>query len=94
MGTITTADGTEIYDKDWGEGRPRLFSHGWPLWADDWDTRLLFFLAHGYRVIAHEWACRAGNRRTLLWRGGPRRCGRRSHGGEIPFLPGGGTRKP
>jgi non-heme chloroperoxidase len=54
MGTITTADGTEIYYKDWGEGQPIVFSHGWPLSADDWDTQMLFFLQHGYRVIAHD----------------------------------------
>jgi non-heme chloroperoxidase len=54
MGTITTNDGTEIYYKDWGSGQPIVFSHGWPLSADDWDTQMLFFLAHGYRVIAHD----------------------------------------
>src|SRR5437764_13371869 len=54
MGTITTKDGTEIYYKDWGKGQPVVFSHGWPLSADDWDTQMLFFLKHGYRVIAHD----------------------------------------
>jgi Alpha/beta hydrolase family len=54
MGTITTKDGTEIYYKDWGKGQPIVFSHGWPLSADDWDTQMLFFLKHGYRVIAHD----------------------------------------
>ena len=54
MGTITTTDGTEIFYKDWGSGQPLVFSHGWPLSADDWDTQLLFFLQHGYRVIAHD----------------------------------------
>src|ERR1700738_4059144 len=54
MGTITTTDGTEIYYKDWGEGQPIVFSHGWPLSADDWDAQMLFFLQHGYRVIAHD----------------------------------------
>jgi pimeloyl-ACP methyl ester carboxylesterase len=54
MGTITTKDGTEIYYKDWGRGQPTVFSHGWPLSADDWDTQMLFFLKHGYRVIAHD----------------------------------------
>ena len=54
MGTITTTDGTEIFYKDWGSGQPIVFSHGWPLSADDWDTQLLFFLQHGYRVIAHD----------------------------------------
>ena len=54
MGTVTTADGTEIFFKDWGSGQPLVFSHGWPLSADDWDTQLLFFLQHGYRVIASD----------------------------------------
>ena len=54
MPTITTKDGTEIFYKDWGSGQPIVFSHGWPLSADDWDTQLLFFLHHGYRVIAHD----------------------------------------
>ena len=44
MGTITTTDGTEIFYKDWGSGQPIVFSHGWPLSADDWDTQMLFFL--------------------------------------------------
>jgi non-heme chloroperoxidase len=54
MGTVTTADGTEIFYKDWGSGQPMVFSHGWPLSADDWDTQMLFFLGQGYRVIAHD----------------------------------------
>ena len=54
MGTITTTDGTEIFYKDWGSGQPIVFSHGWPLSADDWDTQMLFFLKQGYRVIAHD----------------------------------------
>src|SRR5271156_664976 len=54
MGTVTTVDGTEIFCRDWGSGQPIVFSHGWPLSADDWDTQLLFFLGHGYRVIAHD----------------------------------------
>ena len=54
MGTITTPDGTEIFYKDWGNGQPIVFSHGWPLSADDWDAQMLFFLEHGYRVIAHD----------------------------------------
>ena len=54
MGTITTTDGTEIFFKDWGSGTPIVFSHGWPLSADDWDTQMLFFLHHGYRVIASD----------------------------------------
>jgi non-heme chloroperoxidase len=54
MSTITLKDGTTIYYKDWGSGQPIVFSHGWPLSADDWDTQMLFFLKHGYRVIAHD----------------------------------------
>src|ERR1700729_330879 len=54
MPTITTKDGTEIYYKDWGNGPPIVFHHGWPLSADDWDTQMMFFLDHGYRVIAHD----------------------------------------
>jgi non-heme chloroperoxidase len=54
MSTITTKDGTEIFYKDWGSGKPIVFSHGWPLSADDWDTQMLFFLGQGYRVIAHD----------------------------------------
>jgi len=52
MSTITTKDGTQIYYKDWGSGQPVVFSHGWPLSSDDWDAQMLFFLQHGYRVIA------------------------------------------
>ena len=52
--TITTKDGVEIFYKDWGKGQPIVFSHGWPLSADDWDAQMLFFLSHGYRVIAHD----------------------------------------
>src|SRR6185436_1667229 len=54
MPTVTTTDGVEIYYKDWGSGQPIVFSHGWPLSADDWDTQMLFFLHHGYRVIAAD----------------------------------------
>jgi non-heme chloroperoxidase len=54
MSTITTKDGVEIFYKDWGEGQPIVFSHGWPLSADDWDNQMMFFLNHGYRVIAHD----------------------------------------
>jgi non-heme chloroperoxidase len=54
MSHITTKDGTQIYYKDWGSGQPIVFSHGWPLSADDWDAQMLFFVGHGYRVIAHD----------------------------------------
>jgi non-heme chloroperoxidase len=51
MSTITTKDGVEIFYKDWGNGQPIVFHHGWPLSSDDWDTQMLFFLRHGYRVV-------------------------------------------
>ena len=54
MSFVTTKDGTEIYYKDWGSGQPIVFHHGWPLSSDDWDAQMLFFLEHGYRVIAHD----------------------------------------
>ena len=56
MSTITTEDGVEIFFKDWGpkDAQPIVFHHGWPLSADDWDAQMLFFVAKGYRVIAHD----------------------------------------
>src|SRR5437764_14332671 len=54
MNTITTKDGVTIFFKDWGKGQPIVFSHGWPLSSDDWDAQMMFFLAHGYRVVAHD----------------------------------------
>jgi non-heme chloroperoxidase len=54
MATITTKDGTQIYYKDWGTGQPIVFSHGWPLSADDWDGQMLHFGQLGYRVVAHD----------------------------------------
>jgi non-heme chloroperoxidase len=54
MATITTKDGTQIFYKDWGTGQPIVFSHGWPLSADDWDGQMLHFGRLGYRAIAHD----------------------------------------
>jgi non-heme chloroperoxidase len=54
MSTISTKDGTQIFYKDWGSGRPVVFSHGWPLNADAWDAQMLFLLQNGFRVIAHD----------------------------------------
>jgi non-heme chloroperoxidase len=51
MSTVTTKDGVEIFYKDWGHGQPVVFHHGWPLSSDDWDTQMLFFVQHGYRVV-------------------------------------------
>src|SRR6201747_90552 len=67
MPTIKTADGTEIFYKDWGSGQPIVFSHGWPLSSDDWDPQMLFFLGKGFRVIAHD---RRGHGRSAQTSGG------------------------
>ncbi|MDD1451157.1 alpha/beta hydrolase [Sphingomonas sp. H160509] len=55
-GFIKTEDGVDIFYKDWGpkDAQPIVFHHGWPLSSDDWDTQMLFFLAEGYRVVAHD----------------------------------------
>jgi non-heme chloroperoxidase len=67
MGTITTTDGVEIFYKDWGSGQPIVFSHGWPLSADDWDTQMMFFLDRGFRVVAAD---RRGHGRSTQTGGG------------------------
>lgn len=54
MPSIVTNDGVEIFYKDWGSGQPIVFSHGWPLSSDDWDSQMLFFVRQGFRVIAHD----------------------------------------
>ena len=69
MDTITTKDGTRIFYKDWGprDAQALVFHHGWPLSADDWDAQMMFFLGHGYRVIAHD--RRGHGRSTQSWTG-------------------------
>ncbi|HEY4737780.1 MAG TPA: alpha/beta hydrolase [Xanthobacteraceae bacterium] len=67
MPYITTNDGAHIHYKDWGSGQPIVFSHGWPLSADDWDTQMLFFGQRGFRVIAHD--RRGHGRSTQTWDG-------------------------
>jgi non-heme chloroperoxidase len=54
MSPVTANDGTKIFYKDWGTGKPVIFSHGWPLTADAWDSQMLFLAGQGYRVIAHD----------------------------------------
>ncbi|NVD43294.1 alpha/beta hydrolase [Ensifer sp. HO-A22] len=68
-GYVTTEDSTRIFYKDWGsrDGQPIVFHHGWPLSGDDWDNQMLFFLAKGYRVIAHD---RRGHGRSEQVSGG------------------------
>lgn len=67
MNTITTKDGTKIYYKDWGAGQPVVFSHGWPLSSDSWESQMLFLASHGYRCIAHD--RRGHGRSSQPWNG-------------------------
>jgi non-heme chloroperoxidase len=67
MPFVTTNDGTQIYYKDWGEGRPVVLSHGWPLSSDSWEAQQLFLAEHGYRAIAHD--RRGHGRSTQTWNG-------------------------
>jgi non-heme chloroperoxidase len=64
---ITTEDGTQIYYKDWGTGQPVVFSHGWPLCGDAWESQMLFLASNGYRCIAHD---RRGHGRSSQPSGG------------------------
>jgi non-heme chloroperoxidase len=54
MSTITTKDGTQIFYKDWGKGRPVVFSHGWPLSSDAWESQMFFLASNGLRCVAHD----------------------------------------
>jgi non-heme chloroperoxidase len=54
MPTIVAKDGTQIYYKDWGSGRPVVFSHGWPLSSDSWESQMMHVASHGYRAVAHD----------------------------------------
>src|SRR5437764_1005843 len=67
LNAITTKDGTQIYYKDWGTGQPVVFSHGWPLSADEWDSQMMFLGQRGYRVIAHD--RRSHGRSDQTWNG-------------------------
>jgi len=67
MPTIAAKDGAQIFYKDWGSGQPIVFSHGWPLTADDWDSQMMYFGERGYRVIAHD--RRGHGRSTQTWDG-------------------------
>ena len=67
MSTIITKDGTQIYYKDWGTGTPVVFSHGWPLCGDAWESQMVFLASHGYRCIAHD--RRGHGRSSQPWQG-------------------------
>jgi non-heme chloroperoxidase len=64
---IITNDGAEIFFKDWGSGQPVVFSHGWPLNSDSWESQMMFLAARGYRCIAHD--RRGHGRSTQTWGG-------------------------
>jgi len=64
---FTTPDGTQLYFKDWGAGQPIVFSHGWPLSSDSWESQMLFLASKGYRVIAHD--RRGHGRSSQPWNG-------------------------
>jgi non-heme chloroperoxidase len=67
MNTFVSKDGTRIFFKDWGKGKPIVFSHGWPLSADAWDSQMQFLGVQGYRVIAHD--RRSHGRSSQSWDG-------------------------
>src|SRR5665647_39235 len=67
MNTITTKNGTQIYFKDWGSGQPVVFSHGWPLNADAWESQMVYLASKGYRCIAHD--RRGHGRSSQPWNG-------------------------
>src|SRR6476620_11837035 len=67
MPYVETKDGTQIYYKDWGSGRPVVFSHGWPLSSDAWEDQMLFLAAQGFRCIAHD--RRGHGRSSQTWTG-------------------------
>jgi non-heme chloroperoxidase len=65
--TIVTKDGTRLYYKDWGAGQPVVFSHGWPLGSDSWESQMLFLSSLGYRTVAHD--RRGHGRSSQPWNG-------------------------
>jgi len=67
MSRIIMKDGTEIYYKDWGTGQPVVFSHGWPLNSDSWESQMMFLASNGYRCIAHD--RRGHGRSSQSWNG-------------------------
>jgi non-heme chloroperoxidase len=67
MNTIVTKDGTRLYYKDWGAGPVVVFSHGWPLSSDSWESQMLYLAERGYRCVAHD--RRGHGRSSQPWNG-------------------------
>jgi non-heme chloroperoxidase len=67
MNTLTTQDGTQLYFKDWGAGQPVVFSHGWPLSSDSWESQMIYLASRGYRTVAHD--RRGHGRSSQPWNG-------------------------
>jgi non-heme chloroperoxidase len=67
MSFVTAADGAQIFYKDWGSGKPVVFSHGWPLNSDSWEAQMLFLASNGCRAVAHD--RRGHGRSTQTWHG-------------------------
>ena len=67
MAYIKTRDGTDLYVKDWGRGRPAILIPGWPLAADMWDAQAMAFADAGFRAISYD--RRGFGRSSQPWNG-------------------------
>ncbi len=67
INALTMKDGAQIFFKDWGTGQPIVFSHGWPLCSDSWESQMIFLAEKGYRCVAHD--RRGHGRSTQTWDG-------------------------
>jgi pimeloyl-ACP methyl ester carboxylesterase len=54
MSYVKTRDDVRLYVKDWGQGRPVVLLHGWPLSADAFDDLSMAIADAGHRAIAYD----------------------------------------